>query len=268
MTVALALGGGAALGWAHVGVLRVLAEAGIEVGAVAGTSIGAVAAAAVASGRLDALEDIARGASRGRVLRYLDPAFARSGLLGGRRIARELEAHFGGLSFETLPIPAAVVAADLLTGEEVRIDLGPIVPAVRASIAIPSLFAPVRIDGRLLIDGGMVANLPVAAARALLPGAPVIAVDLMGDFIGHIAEVLPGGVASRPSSLRVGRSAFLMIMAHMARQTIALERPEIVLRPPIGHIATGAFTRADELIALGRRAAEQQLDAIRDLAAQ
>lgn len=265
MKVSLALGGGAALGFAHIGVLRVLAEVGIEVGAVAGTSIGAVAAAALASGRLDAFEAVARGAHLGRVLTYLDPLLGRGGWLGGRRIRRALIGQLGDRLIEDLPLAAAFVAADLLTGEEVRITRGPLVPAVQASIAIPAVFAPVRIGGRPLIDGGMVANLPVAAARALAPGLPVVAVDLMGDFVGHVGATMPGGTTARPGSFRVGRAAFLMLMAQQARQTIAIERPAAVIRPAIGHIGTGAFTKADALIALGREAALAALPGIHAL---
>lgn len=256
MKVALALGGGAALGWAHLGVLEVLAQDGIEVAAVAGTSMGAIVAAALATGKLGALEEIARGAHVGRVLGYLDPMLGRGGMLGGRRVARELARHLGGGAIEDLPLAVSLVAADLLSGEEVRLTRGPIVPAVQASIAIPALFRPVRVGGRLLIDGGMVANLPIAAARALAPGLPVIVVDVIGDYPGHVGAALPGGLGSRPSAFRVGRSAFLMLLANQGRQAIALERPEIVIRPRVGHIGTGAFSRAAALIALGREAAE------------
>src|SRR4051812_42168413 len=100
--IALALSGGAARGWAHIGLLRVLEDEGIAVGAIAGTSIGALAALCFAGGRLDVLEQIARGATHARVLAYLDPHLGGGGWLGGRRIARELDRHFAGLCFEDL----------------------------------------------------------------------------------------------------------------------------------------------------------------------
>lgn len=256
--IALALGGGAALGWAHIGFLRVLQEAEIAVGAVAGTSIGAVAAICLAADRLDVLEGIARGATRRRVLGYLDPHLRRGAVLGGRRIARELEQHLGPLNFADLAIPAAAIAADLDRGSEVRLSKGRVVEAVLASIALPGIFRPVVRDGRPLIDGGMVANLPIAAARALAPDLPVVAVDLMGDFAGHVAA---RGAAR--SSLSVVRSAFLMMMAQQTKGAVALEPPEVLVTMPLGHVSTGAFTSAERLIAIGREGAENALPHIR-----
>lgn len=261
--IALALGGGAALGWAHIGVLRVLEEEGIAVGAVAGTSIGALAAVCLAADRLDALEAIARAATRRRVLAYLDPHLRRGALLGGRRIARELAEHLGPRTFEALRIPACAVAADLDTGAEVRLASGPLVDAVAASMALPALFRPVRRDGRTLIDGGMVANLPIAAARALAPGLPVVAIDLMGDFAGHVRA---GGWDRRPrSAFAVARSAFLMTMARQGQLTAALERPEALVALPLGHRSTGDFHRAEELIGIGREATRAALPRLRAL---
>lgn len=252
------------MGWAHLGVLRVLAEEGIAVGAAAGTSIGALAAVCLAADRLDVLEEIALGATRRRVLGYLDPAFGRGALLGGRRIARELALHFGGRTFEELAIPAAAIAADLDTAEEVRLGSGPVVDAVAASMALPGLFRPVRRDGRTLIDGGMVANIPVGAARALAPGLPVVAVDLMGDFAGHVSSF-----AGRPrSAFGTLRSGFLVMMVQLQRQALALDPPDILIAPPIGHVGTGAFTRAAELIALGRDSTRAALPEIRAVLAK
>lgn len=261
--IALALGGGAALGWAHIGVLRVLREEGIDVGAVAGTSIGALAALCLATDRLDVLEGIARGANRRRVLSYLDPHLRRGALLGGRRVAGELALHFDGVRLDALPIPISIVAADLDTADEVRLTAGPAVPAVQASMALPGLFRPVRHEGRTLIDGGMLANVPVAAARAIAPGLPVVAVDLMSDYAGHVRATAPGGAAR--SSLATLRSAVLMMMVQQGRQAQAIDPPEILLSLPLGHLGIGSFTRAVELIALGRAAATAALPRIRAL---
>lgn len=260
--IALALGGGAALGWAHIGVLRVLEEEGIGVGAVAGTSIGALAAVCLAADRLDALEAIARGATRRRVLAYLDPAFRRGAVLGGRRIARELAEHLGpDRRFADLAVPCATVAADLDSAAEVRLREGLVIPAVRASIALPGLFRPVRIDGRVLIDGGMVATVPLGAARALAPALPLVAVDLMGDYRGHVAA---GGWGARGrSALATFSSAFLMLIVRQTELALALDPPDVLIAPRIGHHSTGAFHQAEALIAAGRAAAEAALPAIR-----
>lgn len=265
MTIALALGGGAALGWAHIGVLRLLAEEGIAVGAVAGTSIGALAGVCLAAGRLDALEAIARAATRRRMLAYLDPHLRRGALLGGRRIARELSQQLGSETrFGDFAIPCCTVAADLDTGEEVRLAEGGVIDAVRASIALPGLFRPVRRDGRVLIDGGMVANVPVAAARALAPALPVVAVDLMGDYAGHVAA---GGWARRErTAFSAVRSAFLLMMARQTALALARDPPAVLVAPKVGHLSTGAFHQAEQLIAVGRAAAADALPAIRAVA--
>jgi len=259
--IALALGGGAARGWAHIGALRVLQEQGIAIDAVAGTSIGALAAICLAADRLDVLEEIAMGATHTRVLAYLDPQLGRGAWLGGRRIARELNLHFGGLRLEDLPIPTALIAADLETAEEVRLTTGPVISAVQASIGLPGVFRPTQRDGRLLIDGGLVANVPVGAARALAPGRPVIAIDLMGDYAGYVRASTHDG---RRSALSTLRSAFLMMVTQQTRQALALDPPDVLITIPAGHISTGAFTRAAELMQLGRQAMTQALPAIKE----
>ena len=260
--IALALGGGAALGWAHIGVLRVLAEAGVVVGAVAGTSIGALAGVCLAAGRLEVLEEIARGATRARILSYLGPDWRRGAFLGGRRIARELAEHLGATTtFADLAIPCATVAADLDTAGEVRLSSGTVIDAVQASIALPGLFRPVRREGRVLIDGGMVANVPIGAARALAPQLPVIAVDLMADYAGHVRA---GGWDRRERRATATlRSAFLMMMVRQGQLTAALDPPAVLIAPRVGHLSTGAFHLAEQLIAAGRAAALDALPAIR-----
>lgn len=240
--------------------LRVLEEEGIRVGAIAGTSIGAMAALCFAGGRLDVFEEIARGATHRTVLAYLDPQLGRGGWLGGRRIARELNQHFAGLHLEDLPIPAALIAADLDTAEEVRLSAGPAISAVQASIGLPGVFYPITRDGRTLIDGGMVANLPIAAARELAPHLPVVAVDLMGDYEGYASA---SNAKGQRSALSTVRAAFLMMITQQTRLVTTLDPPDVMVTVPAGHIGTGAFTRAAELIALGRDAAQAQLPAIR-----
>jgi NTE family protein len=170
--------------------------------------------------------------------------------------------HFGNLHLEDLPIPTALVAADLQTGEEVRMTRGPAITAVQASIGLPGIFRPILREGRLLIDGGMVSNLPIGAARAIAPGRPVVAIDLMGDYQGYIrASTNPDGSRSAFTTIR---SAFLMMTAQQTRQAIALDPPDVLITIPAGHISTGAFTRAAELIQLGRDAAHNALHAIRE----
>lgn len=264
MAIAVALGGGAALGWAHIGVLQALEEGGIKVEAVSGTSIGALAAVCFAARRLESLERIARTASWLRILSYLDLHVRRGAWLGGRTIQRELQLHLGDLQFNDLWMPAAVVATDLLTGEAVTIDRGPVVPAVMASMAIPGLFRPVRRDGHFLVDGGVVAPVPVAAARSIAPRLPVLSVNLQGDYLGrNVCAALRAKPHGAHSTIAVVRASTMLLMAELARHTLASEPPDLGLNLPVGHIEIHDFTRADELIAIGRRTTEESIPRIR-----
>ena len=252
--LALALGGGAGLGWAHIGVLHALAARNVNVVAVSGTSIGALAAVCLAAHRVNVLEELARSTNVRSMMRFLDIA-----LLGGRAVQREWRHQFGHARLEDLFIPCAVVAADLVAGEEVALTRGEIVPAVRASIAIPGIFPPVRHDGRLLVDGGVMTPVPVRAARAL-SNAPVLAVNLQGDYANRSETWLRRQRAARHGGLsptRVGRAGLSLIMMHVARQSLALDPPDFELAPRIGHIDVRNFTRADELIALGAASVEE-----------
>lgn len=183
----IALGGGVARGWAHIGALRALLEAGIRPDIVTGTSIGAVVGAAYLSGKLDVLEGWARGLNRRRMMSYMDVRWGGSGFMRGERLARVLNHYLGDVRIEELDRKFIAVSCDLRTGYEVWLQKGPIVPAVRASYALPGAFEPIVIDGRYLIDGALVNPVPVSAARAL--GAHmVIAVSLNGDAFGPIGS--------------------------------------------------------------------------------
>lgn len=269
MGIAVALGGGAALGWAHIGVLRELRENDIPIRAAAGTSIGALAAVCFAAGKLDALESIARSTNWLRVLSYLDLHMRPGAMLGGRGILRDLELHLGRLQFQELWIPSAAVATDLVTGKPLIIDRGPVNPAIMASIAIPGLFRPVQYDGHVLVDGGVVMPVPVAAARQIAPGLPVLSVNLQGDYHGRrvTAAIRAQPKRSHPS-LAVVRASTMLLMAELARHSLALDPPDLGLTLPVGHVEIHDFTRADELIAIGRRSVIEQIEDIRALAAR
>lgn len=265
--VALALGGGAALGWAHIGVLRALQEAGIEVAAVAGTSIGGLAALCLAADRLDVFEALARSATRVSVLRYLDPHFKKGAVLGGRTIQRELRQHFGSKRIEQLHLPAAVVASDLTTGLPHIIDHGLLVDAARATMALPGIFAPVHLDHHILIDGGATMPVPVRVARQLAPDLPVIAINLQGDYHGRAHAVgLQRDRRGRLSTMGIVRAATGLTLTQLARYSLDRDPPDLELAPPVAHIDGSNFTRADELIRIGRETVIQSLPKIRALA--
>jgi NTE family protein len=182
-TVGLALGSGSARGWAHIGVIRALAEAGVRVDFVAGTSIGAAVGAVFASGDVDALEDVALGLDWKQVASFYDAVLPKSGLIDGTKISNFVRRHVKETRIEQLRIPYCAVATDLDTGEEVAIREGDIIEAVRASFSIPGILTPVRLNGRILVDGGLVNPVPVNVLREM--GADfVIAVDLSHGVVG------------------------------------------------------------------------------------
>jgi NTE family protein len=176
--VGLALGGGGARGWAHIGVINAVRDAGLDVHCVAGTSMGALVGAAFASGKLDALHQVALDLEWRRVLHYFfELSLPRTGLIDGSRIVEFVREHVLPTEISELPVPFAAVATDVLTGEEVVIREGPVTDAVRASVAIPGMFTPFVREDHVLVDGGLVNPLPVSVARSL--GAEfVIAVDI------------------------------------------------------------------------------------------
>ncbi len=260
MRFALALGGGAGLGWAHIGVLRALLARGVTIDAVSGTSIGALAAVCLAADRLDLLEDLARAVNMREVVRFLDVDPRKGSVLGGRTVRNRLRGHFGTDRIEDLGLPTAVVAADIVSGEAVVMTQGSIVDAVRASIAIPGIFPPVRRGGMILIDGGVVQPVPVAAVRGL-SRAPVIAVNLQGDYRRRAAKGLPPGKRLM-TSLRIGRAGLSLLLSELARKALLVDPPDVEIAPAVGHIDVRNFTRANELIALGAAAVAQAWPAI------
>jgi len=182
--IGLALGGGVARGFAHIGVLRALERNNIVPDIVVGTSIGAVVGAAYLAGKLDVLEDWARSLNRFRILSYLDFRVNSGGLINGSRLVDTLDEHLGGLMIEELPRPFIAVATDLGSGHEVWLRKGPLVERLRASFSLPGIFPPTWCEHRWLIDGALVNPVPTSAALAM--GAQMtIAVNLNSDIIGN-----------------------------------------------------------------------------------
>ena len=250
----LALSGGAARGAAHVGVLRVFAEHGVAVDCVAGTSAGALVGGAYAAGvGLDELAEIGRG------LRWRDlgrMTLSRLGVQSNARMEEYVRARFPVTRFEELKIPFAAVATDLHTGAAVVMrDEGDLAFAIRASCALPGWYVPVvDAEGRQLVDGGLVANLPSAMARGL--GAEVVvAVDVNAEgakFMGSPTSVV---CVLLQSIIVVQRTA----VVHQRQAA------DVVISPTVGHIRWDEMTRAEELIAAGVEAARAALPAIREL---
>jgi len=185
LTLGLALGSGAARGWAHIGVIRQLAEFGIKPDIIAGSSVGAVVGGAWASGNLDEFAKWVSGLGRVDIIRLLDARMTGGGFLQGGSLMDAIEKRTGDPKIEDLDVSFACVATELGTGREMWLHKGSLLDACRASIALPGLFAPYRNgDNSLLVDGGLVNPVPVSLARAM--GAElVIAVNLNGDLVGH-----------------------------------------------------------------------------------
>ncbi len=183
-TLGLALGGGAARGWAHIGVLQVFQERGITPDVIAGTSIGAVAGGAFSANKLDELKDFATSLTSRRLFSMVDLTPLSSGLMGGRRLEARLQEHLGGLLIENLPIRTVFIATELETGHEIWLRRGSLIEVMKASYALPGVFKPVPINGRALVDGALVNPVPVSVCRAY--GARyVIAVNLSPETMPH-----------------------------------------------------------------------------------
>ena len=178
-SIGIALSSGGAAGLAHVGVLEVLAEAGIEIDSVAGTSAGAMVGAAFAADHLVGFRDRFLGLNRRQLMRLFDPTWTGGGLFGGRR-AMELIGPFIGENIEDLPRRFAAIATDLSSGRRAVLSSGPVHDAVRASAAIPGVFTPLASNGRLLVDGALVDPIPVQAAR-----------DLGANFVIAVSVIPP-----------------------------------------------------------------------------
>lgn len=198
--IGLALGGGAARGLAHVGIIRTLARAGYVPDVIAGTSIGAAVGGLYAAGRLDAFAEWALALKRRDVIALVDIAIAGGGLMGGLRLARLLEREIGDTRIENLPIAFAAVATEIATGHEIWLTRGLLMPALRASYALPGILPPVRIGGRWLMDGALSNPVPVSVARAL--GARlVIAVTLNADALSRSTVIQDHGTDPEDEAL-------------------------------------------------------------------
>jgi len=190
--IGVALGGGSARGFAHIGILKTLIAHGIVPNVVVGTSIGSVVAGAYVAGHLDKLEDWARSLQPRNVFGYLDIRLNGSGLIGGTKLAAELEAYMGPTMIEDLPVRYAAVATEVRTGHEIWLTHGRIVEAMRASYALPGIFSPVLVGDRWLVDGALVNPVPVSVARAF--GAEiVIAANVSSDIFAHGTTVYAHG---------------------------------------------------------------------------
>jgi NTE family protein len=298
--IGLALGSGSARGWSHIGIIDSLVEAGIEPDIVCGTSIGALVGAAHVAGRLTELRQWTEAATWREVVGLMDIRLSSGGLIDGKQVLAFLGELGIAEPIESYAKKYAAVATDLATGREIWLQSGPIHDAVRASIALPGIFSPMRIDGKWLVDGGLSNPVPVSVCRAL--GADVIiAVNLNGDLVGRRFESEPKPPAAGPSRVPneflsrilnqlpavlhehvaplaappspqesatpgyfdVIASSINIMQDHITRTRLAGEPPHVMLIPRLHDIGLMEFNRAKEAIAEGRACVEQALPMLR-----
>ncbi len=284
--VALALGSGGARGMAHIGVIAALQEAGFSISAIAGSSMGALIGGIHALGRLEVYQDWVSSLDRLDVLRLVDWTLRGPGLIKGDRIINTVRDLVGDADIESLPIGFTAVATDLERQREVWLSRGPLFDAIRASIAIPTVFHPHAVDGHLLVDGGLLNPVPVTpllresydvlvavsldgARRGMAPPPPAPAAGpyrqriagfvqhLIGrdDANGHDAETplpAPGLIGLMGQSLE-------LMQGNLARLRLAAYRPDLLIELPRDSCALYEFYRAGEMIALGHAEATRAL---------
>ena len=250
----LALGGGAARGFAHVGVIQVLEEAGLKPDLVVGTSAGSLVASFYASGKTGAqLQQVADTMEEAAFTDWTLPVFSR-GVLRGEALARYVNAQVGGRLLEDMPLPLGIVATDLNSGQGVLFRRGDTGTAVRASSAVPAVFQPVKISGHDYVDGGLVSPVPVRYARQM--GADlVLAVDISSAPEGNPAD----------GTLQI----LLQTFAIMGRSinSFELRDADVVVRPALTGVKSADFAARQRSIAAGRVAMQQALPQLRRLLA-
>jgi len=298
--IGLALGSGSARGWAHIGILRALLEAGVVPDVICGSSMGALVGAAQATGQLDALERWAVKFNRFEALRLIDLKLSDGGLIGGARLIRALAKLHAEQRMERLRPRFACCATDLMTGQEVVLREGDLLQAVHASLALPGIFSPVKLGERWLVDGGLVNPVPVSLCREL--GAEVvIAVNLNGQQVdrrrirrqhrlaerrmssalldmmrrrGPGVSALPASLSTNPPKalsdnipkyLDVLMGSIYIMQDFITRSRLTDEPPDYVLSPELQRVNLLEFQRARECIVEGRACVARALPELRAL---
>ncbi|MBD8874515.1 patatin-like phospholipase family protein [Rhodanobacter sp. DHB23] len=284
-TVALALGAGGAKGLAHIGVIEELEAQGYRIAAIAGSSMGALIGGIHATGKLGVYRDWVCSLAKFDVLRLVDWTFSGGGLIKGEKIIETLRALVGDVLIEELPLAFTAVAVDIDREREVWLSRGSLFDAIRASIAIPTVFRPHHIDGRRLVDGGLLNPLPVTplireqadylmavsvdgAAVEAAPAPPAEAEtdgtpgyrQRIGTFIGRLMPHGGNGDAPRePGALELLTQAMDLMQANLARLRLSAYEPDLLIQLPRNMASPYEFYRARELIELGRLQAREAL---------
>ena len=305
-TVALVLGSGSSRGWAHIGVIEALEEEKIPIDYIAGCSIGSYVAAIYASGGFKSLKEFVLRMDGKKVFSYFDVVFPRSGLLNGTKRLKELfSMHTDAADFSDLEIPLMLVATDLATGKKVVLKSGSILNALRATMSIPGLFAPVKVKDRWLVDGGLVDPVPVGVARALEADV-VIAVDLNSGVVSRTKRMrqnrraakktdhpqaykselfeklsdyyetaginftgrineILGRESSTPDIIETVMTSINIMQELITRINLAVEPPDILIQPHLGQLKMLDFDQVEHTIEEGYAGVKDKIEAIKAL---
>mgnify|MGYP001422791899 FL=1 len=292
MKIGIALGSGAARGWAHIGVIQALEKLGVKIDVVAGCSIGAYVGAAYASGRLEELKGWASSLTEWQTLSLMGIGIRRGGLASGQKVFDKLSDEFCAATFETMEKPFACVATDLYSGREVVFNKGDVGNSIQASCAIPALFSPIAYNDRWLVDGAVVNPVPVNLCRQL--GADfVIAVNLNADFrplqiaretakheetqeknehfFKKSQDVVRQWFSPEPKDnnkqapgiLSVMSSSLEILQARVTRSRLAGEPPDILIEPTLTDVGLMEFHRCAELCETGEQVVKRLAEQIR-----
>ena len=295
-TVGLALGGGVARGWAHIGAIKALMEANIEIDIISGTSIGALVGGYYVTGNIDSLEKWALTLNKNKIVNYLDIQWGGTSIIKGQRLSRTLKSHFRNINIEDISQKFIAVSCDLETGEEIWLQSGSILKAIQASYALPGIFEPVKINGKYMIDGALANPVPVAACRSL--GANFVVGIGLNDYGG--SAISSNNVLSNSITIKKRKRKFIekltqkiynfrpekilmdtffkknpknkkpklgmvmidaldITMDRLARNCLAKNPADIYITPNISHIGMLEFTKAEELINLGYEAVKKEI---------
>ncbi|CNH08053.1 patatin-like phospholipase RssA [Yersinia pekkanenii] len=291
--VGLALGAGAAKGWAHIGVINALKKMGVKIDVVAGCSVGSLVGAAYASDHLDAMEHWVRSFKYWDVIRLMDFSWHRGGLLRGERVFNAVNKIIAVQDIAECKLPFGSVVTNLTTGRELWFTEGDIKSAIRASCSMPGLFSPVWFGGYWLVDGAVVNPVPVSLARAM--GADiVIAVDLQHDahliqqdlfssqtspegklsgvpenwhqrLKARIANISVSPTKAVPSAMEIMSTSIQVLENRLKRNRMAGDPPDVLIQPYCPQISMLDFHRADEAIAAGQLAVDKKVEQLSHL---
>ena len=305
-TVGLVLGSGSSRGWAHIGAIEALEEEKIPIDFVVGCSVGSYVGAIYASGSLKSLKEFVLKMDGKKVFSYFDVVFPRSGVLNGTKRLKELYSmHTAAADFADLKIPLMMVATDLASGKKVVLKSGSVVEALRATMSVPGLFAPVKIKDRWLVDGGLVDPVPVGVARAV-DADVVIAVDLNSGIISSRRKARPirreakktgesppykselfqklldyyeaaeftfaekvsellRRESATPDIIETVMSSINIMQERITRINLAVEPPDVLIQPHLGQLKMMDFDQVEHTIEEGHAAVKDKIEEINAL---